>query len=379
MKRLLVILTLICGLVFVAQAQTDSTVKDSTLYLVTKTDGGEFYGYILKDDGREILLETKTIGKIYISKADIASITKVTDQEILKGGGPSYSDYRVTGPFTTRYAFTTNGLPIEQGENYALIQLYGPEVHFALTDNFSLGIMSSWIASPIGLAAKYSVYSTEKVQIALGTIIASSGYLYNAEGYGGLHWATLSLGDRKANLSISAGYAYADLGRYEEINSIGDRYQLPFIDYEAEQAVYRTLLGDDFDESDLYVYRDFRPSMVFAVAGIAPVGKKASFIFDAMAFFGTDFDVEYNSTVVVPDVEYYDYQMGIWVTKDINVGVGEAVEIGSRQTIVIMPAMRFHQTHTKAFQVALSGIIIRDGYGELSTVPIPMVSWLRQF
>jgi hypothetical protein len=30
---------------------------DTNLYLVQKTDGAEFYGYILKDDGREILIE----------------------------------------------------------------------------------------------------------------------------------------------------------------------------------------------------------------------------------------------------------------------------------------------------------------------------------
>ena len=43
--------------------------KDSNkLFLIKKTDGGEFIGEIISDDGREVLILTKTIGKVYIRK-----------------------------------------------------------------------------------------------------------------------------------------------------------------------------------------------------------------------------------------------------------------------------------------------------------------------
>ena len=98
------------------QAQTepqDTTTKQ--LFLVTKTDGGQFYGYIIEDDGREILLETKNIGKLYISKGDIASIVKIADNGIANVNG-DYTDYRNEGPFTTRYYLTTNALPIKKAK-----------------------------------------------------------------------------------------------------------------------------------------------------------------------------------------------------------------------------------------------------------------------
>ena len=377
MKRLLIIIALICGSTLLVQAQTDIPVTDSTLYLVTKTDGGEFYGYILSDDGREILLLTKNIGKIYISKADIARVSKVTDQEILSGRSDGYSDYRVTGPFTTRYSFTTNALPIERGENYALIHLHGPEVHFAMNDNFSLGIMSSWIASPIGVAAKYSFTSESKVKFALGSIVASSGYLLDAQAFGGLHWATVSSGSRKSNLSFSLGYAYADLGQ-SDLNEIGDKYRFEPWQYDAEQQVIERLEGVDHEWEDRYLFKDFSPSIVLGFAGITPVGKKASFIFDAMLFLGEGADVRYPSTVTVPNVTYYKPMDG-QVTEDVTVGVGEVYTTGTRQTLILMPAMRFHQSHTKAFQVSLSGVVLIDEKDGVSTFPVPMVSWLRQF
>jgi hypothetical protein len=101
---------------------------DTNTYVVTKNNGMEYIGKILNDDGREILLETNTLGKIYITKSDIKSITLVSSRKEVVFG-----EYRAQGPFTTRYQFTTNAFSIKRGENYALVNLYGPEVHFSLS------------------------------------------------------------------------------------------------------------------------------------------------------------------------------------------------------------------------------------------------------
>ena len=37
-----------------------------------------------------------------------------------------------------------------------MINLYGPEVHFAVHKDFSVGVMSTWIGSPLALALKYT-------------------------------------------------------------------------------------------------------------------------------------------------------------------------------------------------------------------------------
>ena len=146
--------------VYTQEKQTDSTSNTKVYYLIKKSDGNELYGYIISDDGREILFETKNIGKVYINKSDIKEIIDINHTDI-----ENYGEFRETGPFTTRYYFTNNALPIKKGEDYAMINLYGPEVHFSLSDNFSLGVMASWIASPIALAAKYSFNSKGKTHV----------------------------------------------------------------------------------------------------------------------------------------------------------------------------------------------------------------------
>ena len=45
--------------------QNDRTTTPQ-LYQIIKSDKSEYVGYILSDDGREILIETQNIGKIYI-------------------------------------------------------------------------------------------------------------------------------------------------------------------------------------------------------------------------------------------------------------------------------------------------------------------------
>jgi hypothetical protein len=389
---------------FTLYAQADTATKDSTraFYLVTKNGGGEVYGYILSDDGREILLETKNIGKIYIAKTDISSIKEIKETSVTvanDGSVDTYQEYRDVGPFTTRYYFTTNALPMKKGENYALIHLYGPEVHFGVTDKLSLGVMASWIASPIAVAAKYSLYEKDNTSLALGTIVGSSGYLLNAQGYFGLHWLTATKGKAGKNVSISGGMSYASLGRDWGRRSIGgkhdykydwntdQKYTLP--NYNAQTAVTNKLYGNsyNYDERDFYK-KTPAVSAVVGLSGITPIGKKASFFFDAMGFVSGAQRVEYSDMDI--EVTYKPTNSSSEVTETFTIGKGTVVNSGFNATVVLMPGMRFHKAHNKAFQVALAGVIIKNGNssndysysGNSSGVrafPIPMVSWLRQF
>ena len=67
------------------------------------------------------------------------------------------------------------------------------------------------------------------------------------------------------------------------------------------------------------------------------------------------------------------------VTEKFNIGVGTLVNDGIKPTIILMPAMRFNQQYGRAIQVALSGVIFQKSNGSFQGIPIPMVSWLRQF
>jgi len=414
MKNRVLLLIITFGFSFSnIQAQDTIKAKDSiqdtyvetperVLYLIKKTDGNEIFGYIISDDGREILLETKSIGNVYISKADIKEMVVVENKDNKE---LAYGEYRNAGPYTTRYYFTTNALPIKKREDYAMINLYGPEVHFAVTDNFSLGVMATWIASPIALAAKYSFDSKSKTHFALGGIFGSSGYLYQGQAFGGLYFATLTQGDRKSNVSLSAGYGHVNMGgnniSYQP--PIGPKYcfgnnysnstcgsQYTITNPSAQQAVSQEVYDSYYNSSfDLYQKKS-NDALALGVAGITPVGKKASFIFDAMAFIRSRErqDVEYHDyDVTVTYDDYYDANdnytgTAVSRTGTFTIGEGELVNSGTKEyatTIILMPSMRFNASYNKAFQVALAGVINVGFNKRVTSFPVPMVSWLRSF
>ena len=322
----------------IAQPENDTVV--STLHKVITNSGIEYIGELISDDGREILINTETLGRIYIPKSEIKSMTKIKSPEKIVDGR-----YREEGPFTSRYYFTTNALPIKKGEDYAMIHLYGPEVHFALTNKFSLGVMSSWIASPIGLAAKYSFNTNnEKLNLSLGTILLHSGYIRvnNKSSLGGLHWGSITYGSTINNISLTAGYGYTNF-RFD--NGIQ----------------YAEMLG----------LKKLTSAPIVSIAGIKQVGKKASFIFDSMIALH----------------EHINYQR-------IFISGGDFVILynrGMQASAILMPGVRFQTTERQAFQFAMSGVLrysevgfnyqetITEDTQKLSSFPMPMCSWFFKF
>lgn len=152
MRKQLITLTL-CFMGFWNMAQSQPT---SERMKVVKTDGTEYIGLILSDDGKEILMESENLGKIYIPKMQLRLIKPVTAKEDKAAETPG--TYSEEHPFSTRHIFTTNAFPIKKGENYGMLNFHGPEIHFALTDRFNVGIMTTWVSSPLALAMKYSFY-----------------------------------------------------------------------------------------------------------------------------------------------------------------------------------------------------------------------------
>lgn len=414
----------------IQQEASDTTKKQ--LFLIRKTDGNELYGFIISDDGREILLETKTIGKVYINKSDIKEIINTKRSVSVDSiDDESYTEFRDSGPFTTRYYFTNNALPVKKGEDYAMIHLYGPEVHFSLNDKLSFGVMSTWIASPIALASKYSLYSDGNTHVALGTILGTSGYLGIDDGgvFGGLHWLTLTKGNRLENISFSAGYGYfndnvglfsnsylGDKYRYSSYNE-NDPYYVPDATYTSEtyinssgytgtrQKTYTNqgaaldalLYGNlDVPWNDRY-YRsnEFQDALFLSLGGITPVGKKASFIFDALAVINrqeavqySDYHINlsYDSTVYTYPDPNSSFNRDEWVytaNQNYTIQKGDIVKRGAHNiTLILMPSMRFNRSYSQAFQISVSGVINfnKDYFGSgISSFPAPMISWLRKF
>ncbi|MEN9699859.1 MAG: hypothetical protein RLZZ301_1057 [Bacteroidota bacterium] len=377
LKQRVFFVLLLIGLHVQVKAQTPVNPTDTTKYIITRTNNVQYIGQIVSDDGREILVLTNELGKLYIPKAEILDIRKVDIVEDYKNG-----ELVGQGVFTTRYQFSTNCFPIKKGENYAMVNLYGPEVHFSVSNRFSVGIMATWIASPLALAFKYSIPTrNEKLHFGLGTLVGNSGYLNQGKAFGGLHWAMATYGNRFTNVTLSFGFCYANSGMkgptqnfyepgtYNAVpNAAGgfDFYYPPTITHTAKSSMYK--------------------APVIGLAGIASVGKKASFIWDAMVLMGS---VQSNS--YMQDQNYY-YDP---VTSKPSYSVFSAIypEATLKSTnFLLMPGMRFQRTENRAFQVTLSGVIGHSkmylngnsGTGTSPLVshysfPMPMVSWFFKF
>jgi hypothetical protein len=313
--------------------QADSSKQ----YVIVKQNGSEYIGSIISDDGREVLIQTSTLGKIYILKSDIKSITLIDKKDSIVNG-----EYRSSGPFSTRYAFTTNAHPIKKGENYSMINLFGPEVHFAVSNNFNIGLMSTWIASPIALAMKNTFKSSDsKINYSLGTLVGTSGYLNRFRSFGGLHWVSMTLGDRMMNFTLSAGYGYINSGRSQSVEVVGEYYNT------TPNTINRI--------------RPMAHGPLFSIAGICKVGAKASFVFDSMFFI-------YNREYV--ETEY--------ITQPGENFIYRVKNVEYRMTgMLLMPGMRFQKTENKAFQFSLAGLSL---FGkEDQSFPLPMLSWFQKF
>ncbi|MFT6503904.1 MAG: hypothetical protein ACJASQ_004042 [Crocinitomicaceae bacterium] len=369
MKCLFPLIVLFCffGSNSYGQEPQDSTKTKKVI--VTTVDERQHIGVILSDDGREILLLTESVGKVYLRKDQVVSIKPFINEEVEIYDG----DYRTIGPFTTRYYLTTNSLPIKKNEDYAMIHLYGPEVHFSLSDRFSLGLMTTWIASPFVLAAKYTFPTkSEKINFGLGTLAGTSGYLNTFRGFGGLHWGMVTFGDRSSNITFSAGYTYAQYGFQTEREEPGtypvttDSYG--YINY---NIPYTTNNPTPMIKSP-----------VFSIAGVTKVGKRASFFFDSMVFlYSSDerkvphHEIIYDGMGVATAVEVTE----ITVSEHNEIeGYGYNNDYSSGVLILAMPGMRFQKKENNAFQVALAGFTRISG-GRVLAFPVPMCSWFIKF
>jgi hypothetical protein len=311
--------------------KVDQILNNKFQSVIILNDGSEIIGRILSDDGKEMVLETDKLGKVYLDKKDISTIEKkVAADEIING------EYAAEGPFTTRYSFTNNALPIKKGENYAMINLFGPEVHFAVTNRLNVGIMSTWIGSPMALALKYTFKTKEsKVNFSLGSIVGTSGYIRNFGGFGSLNWMSATFGDRKNNLTISGGYGFIKSGN----------------------STYDYMTGRSKAEKMSH-------GPAFSVAGIVRVGAKTSLIFDAVCFTYSKYYDRYSYT--------YD---------NVNGSYSQTVVTNVKNQItalLLMPGLRFQSTPKKAFQISLAGVSVINSdnyYNRNRSFPIPMCSW----
>ncbi len=229
--------------------QNNSEYVPEKTYLIIKNNGTEYIGEILSDDGREILVNTLKLGKLYIPKHEIKSISLVNKEEILAAKLPE-DDF-----FSSRYFITTNGFNQKKGDHYLLMHIFGPEVQFAVTDNITVGGLTSWIGMPIVLSLKYSAKLTDNLHVGVGVLGGSLSWS-NIAANGFLPYGSVTIGNLKHNITFSGGGIFVQ------------------------------------DENNAH------QSALFSVAGMVRLGEKVSFVVDSFGFKETNSDV----VVVMPGI-----------------------------------------------------------------------------
>lgn len=303
----------------------------SELVLVEKQNGAKFIGYIISRDARELLLKTEELGNIFIPMHEISEIRPILSKE---ENGYSTSDL-----FSTRYFITTNGLPIQKGDNYIQWNLYGPDFQFGVADNFGVGVMTSWLAIPIIANAKYSIDLKGGASMALGLLAGTGSYAMPEVG-GFLPYVAFTFGDRKNNITFSGGYGA--------------------IFYQRDEYNPDTQTSTGINETDGRV--------LLSVAGMFRLNKQFSIVFDTfIAPWGpenTYTDWQYYSTTYNEQTQQYtDNYRPVQITEK------------SPGLALIIPGLRWQIDNNRAFQFGFTGFYFDDGFAEF---PIPMIQLYRR-
>lgn len=191
----------------------DYIQNDSVKYIVTKNDGTRFIGYILNQDEREVVMMTDKLGKVAIPKHEISSIVAVSKES----NNISEDENRLH----TRHFLTTSAFPLKKENIYLHLTWFSLlEAEFAISKNFSLGVMTTWIAMPFAITPKLAFKVTDNFHIGGGAIIGTLGWIRLNTGLG-LAYGVGTIGNSDDNISISAGYGFAwsnwEFNNYESV------------------------------------------------------------------------------------------------------------------------------------------------------------------
>ena len=244
---LLVALVLFGSLAW-AQEQADTS---QVIHKVIKQNGISFTGVILSQDAREVLIDSREMGPVYIPRHEIREIAQIQSGEKPMTGGL----------FSTRYFLTTNGFPVKKGENYIQWNLFGPDFQFGVARNFTVGIMTSWVGMPIIGTSKYSFHIAKNLNGGVGLLAGTGSWAFPEFGLV-LPFGFITYGDRINNINFSGGYGALFFERDKPVLiNVSNEYQVN---------------GYEFQK-----VKDSEGRALISLAGMFRLNNKFSFVFDS--------------------------------------------------------------------------------------------------
>ncbi len=227
-------------------AQKKHTRKEK-LYLIETYDGVQITGKIISSNPEKLVIFNKEKGEIVIPTYQVKSKHELKAGEFSKKGA-----YIGEPLFPSRYFITTNAFPIGKGEKYFKMNLLGPEFQFGVNDHLGVGLMTSWLGTPIVLNVKYSLAIGDKATIA-GGLLGVTGSWVSLKSYGAMGYGMLTLGNARRNLNVGLGYGWAKSYLYNDpisgngsLVSIGGMYQITRKTVLIFDSYLFTGIGQDF-------------------------------------------------------------------------------------------------------------------------------------
>lgn len=180
-----------------SQETTNFELYAGKFVTVELKDGKKISGRVLEIDQSSIGILTENKEMLTIPKLEIVTIGM--DNKLGSGYDKSQEVY------ATRYIFTPSYLRMEKGDNYGRIALWGAELDYAISKRFTMGMMMTWLGSPMALNGKFAFPIAKKVHLGFGCLLAWGG-LFFPSGLAALPFGGITFGDARKNITLTGGY-----------------------------------------------------------------------------------------------------------------------------------------------------------------------------
>ena len=202
----LLLLLIVCPALEAFSQESTDTLK---IWVIDTKDGNSFMGSITAEDSSGILLLTDIYGEVHIPLDQVKKRTSLTTTDLVEGA------YWFENPHDTRYYFMTNGYGLQKGEGYYQnTWIMFNQVSYGITRHFTLGagvvplFLFAGSSTPFWITPKVAVpLVKEKLNLSGGMIL---GYMLGEDFGFGIGYGALTVGSRESNLTLGAGWAYAD-------------------------------------------------------------------------------------------------------------------------------------------------------------------------
>lgn len=219
-QKLFFTFLLTCLFINVFSQDTINYAHYAGKYVVIQTnEGKELKGRVLELDKTSLGLYIEKTGMVYIQLENILNISE--DNKL--GSGRNSKDE----VYATRYIFTPSYLRLEKGDNYGRLALWGAEMDYAISKSVTLGMMMSWLGSPMAINGKFAVPISKKIHIGFGCLFGWGGILAPPATVA-LPFGGITFGDTKSNLTFTGGYGISSFTGGNNLSNVGTQLAFSF-------------------------------------------------------------------------------------------------------------------------------------------------------